>query len=116
MKIFQAALVGFILIFHMEGINAETFPQGLDPEHLIRNKMDSKSIDPEKVSKLSEYPNFIYSKVMEDLLALGTFNDLSDQCSQHVRRVIVDLASSEEYALKSKLEILIIFHVRTLER
>ena len=99
MKMFLTVL--FVLIFSLDMgfINAEQFLPGFDPGHILRTKSDYASFDSKTVSKLSAYPDLIYSKFMKE-----TFYDLSDKCSQDVQRIINDLASSEppDYALESE--------------
>ncbi len=54
----------------------------------------------EMISNLARYPRMVYSDFM--LEKLKGFSAVSDQCSADYSKVLVDLFSEDDYALKSK--------------
>ena len=56
----------------------------------------------ELLSLMMHHPEFVYSSFMENQLKSNASETLSQKCNTNLLRLIVDLASQEDYAIRSK--------------
>ena len=72
-------------------------------EHYYKSTRKIHADEYELLSIMMHHPEFVYSSFMENQLKSNESETLSRKCNTDVLRLIVDLGSQEDYAIRSKL-------------
>ena len=99
-------MIWFIFVFQISlNLFLVEAQQHLPPQlkHYHKSAMKIHTEEYELLSVMMHHPEFIYSSFMENQLKANASETLSQKCNTDVLRLIVDLASQEDYAIRSKL-------------